>query len=126
MVAELRSGTSATRRSIDGPDSPELKDAMSKLGKAVLKVFRLTSPGLTYLGAFRELPSQPNPERALQFISFGDTLRLKAGNFEVDLYPVMTEADEAQLIDALMAKAAFRQHQRNRDRAALDGPESAL
>ena len=113
-------------RSVDGPDSQQLKDAMSKLEKAVLQVFRLTSPRLSYSGAFRELPSQSNPERGLQFISFGDTLRLKAGNFEADLYPVMTEVDEAQLLDALKAKAAFRQHQQNRERAALDGPESAL
>jgi len=95
------------------PDPRELKEAMAQLSKAVLKVFRVSSPHLQYSGALKELPEHADKVVGLQLGALGDTLLLRSGRVEVQLYPVLSEDDEAALLQALTAKASLREHRRN-------------
>lgn len=94
------------------PDPQKLKEAMAQLSKAVLKVFRLSSPHLSYSGALKELPQQAEAVAGLHLGAVGDTLLLRAGRIEIQLYPVLSEDEEARILEALLAKRAIRSHGR--------------
>jgi hypothetical protein len=105
---------SGGRVSVAEPDPKDLKEAMALLSKAVLKVFRLSSPHLTYSGALKELPSHAESVIGLQLGAAGDTLLLRSGRIEVQLYPVLSEQDEENLLQSLMAKAELRRHRQDK------------
>lgn len=98
---------------VPNPDPKELKEAMTQLSRAVLKVFRISSPHLSYSGALKELPAEAESVSGLHLGALGDTLLLRSGRIEIQLYPVLTDEEEARILDALLAKRDLRNHRRS-------------
>lgn len=96
------------------PDPKEVKEAMAQLSKAILKVFRISSPHLSYSGALKELPKEAESVPGLHLGALGDTLVLRSGRIEIQLYPVLSEDEEARILAALLAKREIRNHMRTK------------
>lgn len=94
---------------LGGADPREMKAAMAQLAKATIRVLRAANPGRDFSGAFKEVGPRANGLGGLEIVGAGDKLFLRAGTYEVELYPVVTEEDEEELLGQLAAKKMYRE-----------------